>query len=206
MLTLVGSHLTKLLRNVKSPACVKQPQEFPEFHLWAVTSWEQQRSEGPGPDTASQGWFGFFLSHRQTVTLTCIVFVPLNGTSAIQEAAQRQLLHSNKRAERLDQLSKAHKRILHCCWEKSYQSQNVCTDGEKFRSPVTHRHMQGWIIWRGWVIRWQAAFKILNRDIRGLKVIAFIGIPNWALCVAGVVERSAEGWMLLWVNMNLGWK
>lgn len=100
-------------------------------------------------------------------------------------------------AARLYLLSNAHKHILNCCWEASYQSQNVCADGGKFRNPVTSQHMQGWITWRGWVIHWQAAFKILNWDFQGLKVIAFIGIPKRALCVAGVVELSAEGWMLL---------
>lgn len=55
--------------------------------------------------------------------------------------------------------------------------------------------MDGWITRSGWVTFWQAALKILNRDFPGLKVITFLGIPEWTVCVcvAGVVLRPAEG-------------
>lgn len=117
-----------------------------EFNLWAVTSWEQQRREGPEQEfcwrtaftVALMVWFFRVTDRRWQWHVLCLLLW--------MEHLQFRSLHSLTFSTMTNTLwlypaSNAHKHISNCCWEKSYQSQDVCADGEQFRTPVTHRQM-----------------------------------------------------------------
>lgn len=118
------------------------------------------------------------LSRRRTVTATCTVLAALNATPAVQEAA---LFRSDGHSETLAALA-----ALGINPKTSVPTVQSHMDKCRNESLGVHESFTG-----------KQPFKIPSRDVQGLKVIAFLGIPRWTLRAAGVVERSAEGWMLL---------
>lgn len=159
--------------------------------LWAVISSEIQSSDGGERDKErhrsnseqhSLWWFSVsvYVSHKRTMTLTYLLVAGLNGTykrACCSGTAEAQLSHDAYHTVTYWTLkcTQTHTctHILYRCWERHYQSQDVCADREKFRASVTHNCCictDEKLVLCAWVSLWKTALKSLSQDFQGVKV------------------------------------
>lgn len=162
-LLLVWSDLTGMLLNAtvklvwRAVAPISPGWKSLTSDLWAVKSSEIQSSDGGERDKERHRsnseqhslWrfsVSVHVSHKRTMTLTYSLVAALNGTykrvccsgDSRGSTFPWRLPHGDLLNPQMYTDTHTCTHILCCCWERHYQSQDVCADGEKFRASVTH--------------------------------------------------------------------